>query len=72
MSITIAPTEQFRPSPYPGVRFIYNPLTRRVRYLRRCDRCPTERIVRRPCESKNLCRDCISSLTAAELLRWAA
>lgn len=72
MTMTLQPVEEFRPSRFPGVRVLYNPEVRRVRYLRECGRCPRERLVRKPDSHRNLCYDCWRALTPQERARWTA
>jgi hypothetical protein len=56
----------------PRTQIVHDPSTRRVRYLRECDRCPTVREVRDPHARKNLCKDCLAVLSPAAIERWAA
>ena len=67
MTLTRPPVELL-----PGVRIVWDPVTRHNEYWRECDRCPIERQVNNPRAKKNLCKDCCSVLTPAEVQRWAA
>lgn len=59
------------PAP-PRVEQQYNPQTRRIVWIRPCDRCGVTRQVRDPRAKRNLCHDCVIVLTPAEVLRWTA
>jgi hypothetical protein len=72
MNLTLdRPTIESRATRYPGVRALYNPGTRRYRYIRSCARCGHEREVRNPTARVNLCHSC-RFLPGLDLTRWAA